>query len=50
TLSRELDELRWMLEQTAAGDLLPRSPDAVGLVGHSRGGAQAILAAAEDPR
>jgi len=50
TYTRELDELLWVLDQAADGDLLPRRPDRVGLVGHSRGGAQAILAAAEDRR
>jgi pimeloyl-ACP methyl ester carboxylesterase len=50
TLTRELDELRWVLEATASEDLLPRRPDAVALVGHSRGGAQSVLAASEEPR
>ena len=50
TYTRELDELLWVLDQVAEGDLLPRRPDRIGLVGHSRGGAQAILAATEDRR
>lgn len=50
TYSRELDELGWVLDATASGDLLPWTPEAIGLVGHSRGGAQAALAASEDAR
>ncbi len=49
TFSRELDELRWILDETSSEDFLPRRPEAVGMVGHSRGGAQAVLAASEDP-
>ena len=46
TLSLEQSELLYMLSQVAEGDLLPRRPVDVGLLGHSRGGGQAILAAA----
>lgn len=50
TLSLELDELRAILDEVFEGDLLPRRPRHVGVLGHSRGGGQAILAAAEDDR
>lgn len=50
TLSMELDEIGWMIEQVLAGDLLPRRPDRLGVLGHSRGGGQAILATGEDRR
>ena len=49
TFSRELDELRWVLAQVAEGDLLPTPPEAVGVLGHSRGGGVAVLAVREDP-
>lgn len=50
TFSLELDEVLWMLDQMGGRDLLPRRPDHVGLLGHSRGGGQAILAAGEHSR
>ena len=50
TYTRELEELLWMLEEVAVGDLMPKKPRGIGLVGHSRGGAQAILAAGESAR
>lgn len=50
TFTRELDELIWILEEVAEGDLLPRIPRKIGLLGHSRGGADAILAARESAR
>ena len=50
TLSMELDELLSILDETIAGDLLPRRPRQVGLLGHSRGGGQAVLGAAADDR
>jgi len=50
TFSLELDEVRLILDEVLEGDLLPRAPKKVGLLGHSRGGGQAILAAAEEPR
>jgi pimeloyl-ACP methyl ester carboxylesterase len=46
TLSRELEELAFVIEMARAGDLLPRRPRALGLVGHSRGGGDAVLHAA----
>ena len=50
TLSMELDELLAVLDETISGDLLPRRPRQVGLLGHSRGGGQAVLGAAADDR
>lgn len=45
TLSVELEELALVLELVRAGDLLPRRPRSVGVLGHSRGGGDAILLA-----
>ncbi|HEX2090918.1 MAG TPA: hypothetical protein VHG28_00895 [Longimicrobiaceae bacterium] len=50
THTRNLDEIRMVLDALRGGVLLPRSPRWIGLLGHSRGGGEAILAAAEDPR
>jgi dienelactone hydrolase len=50
TLSLEQSELRNVIHEVLDGDLLPRRPRRVGLLGHSRGGGQAILAAAAEPR
>ncbi len=50
TLSLELDEVLWMLDQLLDEDLVPRPLERVGVLGHSRGGGQAILAAGEDSR
>ena len=48
TLSRELEDLRWMVDRTRAGEWSGgRSPAALGLLGHSRGGAGSIFTAAE---
>ena len=47
THSRNVDEIRMVLEAVTSGPLFPRPPRAVGLMGHSRGGGEAILAAAE---
>lgn len=49
TLSREVDELNHVLTSVLSGDLTPRPPRYVGLLGHSRGGGVAILAAGEMP-
>ncbi len=51
TFSRELGELRDVLDATASGRLAPGRVDAarVGLFGHSRGGGIALLAAAHPP-
>ena len=50
TLSLELEELRFILTQVLDGDLLPTSPREVGLLGHGRGGSQAVLAASGETR
>lgn len=50
TLSLEQAELRGILAETLEGDLLPRRPRAAVLLGHSRGGGHAVLAAAAEPR
>jgi dienelactone hydrolase len=47
-LTRDVDEIRMVLD--ALGDLLPRRPKRIGLLGHSRGGGEAVLAASEDRR
>lgn len=49
THSRNLDEIGYVLD-AVQGELLPRAPEKIALIGHSRGGAEAILAASEDPR
>ena len=50
TLSMELEEVLQVVDEVIGGDLLPRRPGRVGVLGHSRGGGQAILAAASDSR
>jgi dienelactone hydrolase len=50
TLSRELEEVGWVADWTMNGDLLARRPQRLGLLGHSRGGGDAILHAADDAR
>ena len=50
TLSLEQAELRSILSEVVDGDLLPRRPRRLALLGHSRGGGQAIVAAAAEPR
>lgn len=50
TLSLELDDILFMVDQTLAGNVLPSRPRTVGLLGHSRGGGQTVLAAAADDR
>lgn len=50
THSRNLEEIRMVLDAVTGGTLFPRPPQAIGLFGHSRGGGEAVLAAAEDPR
>jgi pimeloyl-ACP methyl ester carboxylesterase len=49
TLSREVEEVGWVADWTMAGDLLPRRPQRLGLLGHSRGGGEAVVHAASDP-
>lgn len=50
TLSLELDDVRAVVEEVFTGELLPRRPRSVAVLGHSRGGGQTVLAAAEDGR
>lgn len=50
TYSRELEELSLILDALCEGDLAPRRPDRVGLLGYSRGGGDAVLAARSDGR
>lgn len=50
TLSLEQQELRAVLSDVLDGDLLPRRPRRAALMGHSRGGGHAVLAAAAEPR
>jgi dienelactone hydrolase len=50
TLSLELDDVLFMVDQTLAGEVLPFRPRSVCVLGHSRGGGQAVLAAAADDR
>ncbi len=53
TFSREVDELEAVIDQVATGELPRReraSRERIGLLGHSRGGGIALLAAAESPR
>ncbi|HEX8696196.1 MAG TPA: prolyl oligopeptidase family serine peptidase [Longimicrobium sp.] len=50
THSRNLDEIRMVLDALEAGRLTERRPKRVGLFGHSRGGGEAVLTAAVDPR
>jgi uncharacterized protein len=45
TFSREVDEILLVLDALREGGLLERVPERVGLMGHSRGGGVAILAA-----
>ena len=48
TVTREVEDLHWMVDRTLDGDWSAgRRPDALGLVGHSRGGGNAIVVAAE---
>jgi len=50
TLSLEQEDLGSLLAEILDGDLLPCRPSRVALLGHSRGGAQAIIAAAREVR
>ena len=50
TLSLELGELRNVLDRVFSGSLLGALPERVGILGHSRGGGQAVLATSEEPR
>jgi len=50
TLSRELEELAAVVAWVRSGALLPVPPRKVGVLGHSRGGANAVLLAGEGVR
>lgn len=50
THTRNLDEIRRVLDVLSSGALLDRPTRRIGVMGHSRGGGEAVLAAAEDPR
>jgi dienelactone hydrolase len=50
THTRNLAEIRRVLDVLAGGALLGRPARRIGLMGHSRGGGEAVLAAAEDAR
>ncbi|HEX5872067.1 MAG TPA: hypothetical protein VFY65_16675, partial [Longimicrobium sp.] len=46
THTRNLDEIRRVIDVLAGGTLLDRPARRIGLLGHSRGGGEAVLAAA----
>ena len=50
TYTRELLELRHIVDMVVGCDLLPRRVERVGLVGHSRGGGSSVIHASEDDR
>ena len=50
THSRNVDEIRMVLDAVTGGTLFPKRPARIGLFGHSRGGGEAVLAAGEDRR
>jgi uncharacterized protein len=51
TFSHEMEDLHWILDEVASGRLLGSPPpERLGLLGHSRGGGVAVIAAREDPR
>jgi len=50
THSREVDEIRAVLDALDGGRLAGRGIRRVGLLGHSRGGGMSVIAAAEDAR
>jgi dienelactone hydrolase len=50
THTRNLDEIRRVIDVVERGALLDRPARRIGLFGHSRGGGEAVLTAAEDPR
>lgn len=49
THSRNVDEIRRVLDAVAGGPLFPQPPERIALFGFSRGGGDAIIAAAEAP-
>jgi uncharacterized protein len=50
THTRNVEEIRRVMDALSSGALLDRRARSIGLLGHSRGGGEAVLAAAEDPR
>jgi uncharacterized protein len=50
THTRNLEEIDLVLGALTGGPLLPHPPERVALLGHSRGGAEALLVAARDTR
>ncbi|HEU0014824.1 MAG TPA: alpha/beta hydrolase [Longimicrobium sp.] len=50
THTREIDEIRQVVDALSTGALMGRAPRSIGLLGHSRGGGEAVIATAEDPR
>jgi pimeloyl-ACP methyl ester carboxylesterase len=50
THTRNLEEIHRVLDALSSGALLDRPARTIGLMGHSRGGGEAVLAAAQDPR
>ena len=48
TFTREVEEVLAILRSVRHDNLLPRLPEKIGLLGHSRGGGDAILAARDD--
>ncbi len=50
TFSSELSDLGRVIDALGAGELAVAAPASIGVVGHSRGGAMAILQAARDSR
>jgi len=52
TVSREIEDILLVADLAARGELpgAPTRPGPLGLLGHSRGGGMAVLAAAADPR
>lgn len=50
THTGNVEEIRRVMDALSSGALLGRPARRIGLLGHSRGGGEAVLAAAEDPR
>jgi fermentation-respiration switch protein FrsA (DUF1100 family) len=50
THTRNVDEIRMVLDALREGGILPWTPRRIGLFGHSRGGGEAVIVAAEDAR
>ena len=50
TYTRELDEVSRVLDALTEGNVAPRPPDRIGLLGYGRGGGEAVLVARSDSR